>query len=379
MDYRGSSNELPAICIDNKKASFFDDAFSLSPDTGELLVHIVDVAEYLRRHPVLQQTAQERLASAFLPSGPLHMIPPLALDGMKLSTQLPNEVVTIALSIDNVSGELIGFRAFPSVIGPVFPIDVDTADELLQQIKRNEEEGRPIPKRAGFSDAIMASLRMANKLAEKLIERQPWVDEQFSQSNSVDFNLNKKTGVYQQYNIKRTAANRMVNAMLTAYSNASYEYCVSKDISVPIAWENRDKRDSSRVSRFGTQPLRSWMAQLQQKQLRAAMKVELPLSRKECALAVSYYNSNKKQISSIEKLGREIMSFESLESHCNAMAATGQNVVVTAEGLGRGGEVRIKEYKVSGVVGRTLGKGEIVKAWVKKVIPENKSIILEII
>ena len=139
MDYRWNALEHPAICIDNRRASFYDDAFSLSPETGELLVHIVDVNEYLRRYPVLQQTAQDRLASTFLPSGPLHMIPPLALDGLKLSTELPNEVITVALSLDDESGELLGFRVFPSVIGPVIPIDVETAEDIIRLA--NDDEG----------------------------------------------------------------------------------------------------------------------------------------------------------------------------------------------------------------------------------------------
>jgi hypothetical protein len=143
-------------------------------------------------------------------------------------------------------------------------------------------------------------------------------------------------------------------------------------------FENRDKQDSARVSRFGTRPLRSWIAQLQQKQLRAAMKVELPLSRKECALAVAHYNANKKQLSSLERAGRTTMSFESLESYCKSMAQSGQQAIVTAEGVGRGGEVRIKDYQVQGVVSRTLERGELLRVVVKRVVPETKSVVLEI-
>lgn len=71
----------------------------------------------LSRHPILERTAQERLISLFLPTGPLHMLPPTALETMGLSTTVPNEVVTVALSVDDKSGELYGFRVFPSVIG----------------------------------------------------------------------------------------------------------------------------------------------------------------------------------------------------------------------------------------------------------------------
>lgn len=51
-------------------------------------------------------------------------------------------------------------------------------------------------------------------------------------------------------------------------------------------------------------------------------------------------------------------------------------VILTAEGLGRGGEVKIKEYRVHGVVSRTVNKGELIKVLVKKVVPETKSVVL---
>ena len=45
----------------------------------------------------------------------------------------------------------------------------------------------------------------------------------------------------------------------------------------------------------------------QQKQLRAAMNMELPLSRAECALAVSHHNGKRRQMSSLVGRGREQM------------------------------------------------------------------------
>ena len=43
MDYRRTAQLHPALCVDAAGTSFRDDAFSLSPGTGELLVHVVDV------------------------------------------------------------------------------------------------------------------------------------------------------------------------------------------------------------------------------------------------------------------------------------------------------------------------------------------------
>lgn len=64
------------ICLDAKYTTFFDDAFSLSPATGELLIHVVDVVNLMRRQSALQVLCKDRISSQFLPSGPLHMLPP---------------------------------------------------------------------------------------------------------------------------------------------------------------------------------------------------------------------------------------------------------------------------------------------------------------
>jgi hypothetical protein len=99
IDYRGNNADHPVLCVDGKKATFLDDAFSISPETGEVLVHIIDVVGTLRRHELLQQTARERISSTYLPSGSLHMLPPQALESLKLSTKGPNEVTHVYICI----------------------------------------------------------------------------------------------------------------------------------------------------------------------------------------------------------------------------------------------------------------------------------------
>ena len=86
--------------------------------------------------------------------------------------------------------------------------------------------------------------------------------------------MNKKSGEYTQNEVEKTSGTRTLNAMLTLYSNASCSFCENRDVSVPIAWENRDRVQSNLIRRFATQPLRNWLAQLQQKQLRALAKEE---------------------------------------------------------------------------------------------------------
>lgn len=387
FDYREGSQAHPAICVDSKSASFLDDAFSLSPETGEILVHVVDVAGILRRFPVLQDTAKDRISSTFLPTGPLHMLPPAALEGLKLSTNGPNEVITVALTIDSTTGSLLGSRIFPSIIGPVAAIDVQTADEILAGVgvADMDKPGQERSSVAGYSNEMIRDLLRTNRIVSKVISAQPWVDVHFSQSTAKQVSIDKRTGVYEQSSIDKTPANRLVNALLTMYSNASFEYCASQGVNVPLAWESRDRIVPDRVRRFATQPLRNWLAQLQQKQLRAALSMELPLSRKDCAMAVSHHNSRRKQTSALRTAATKGQSlFESFEAHCARLEAyckqadSGTQPVLIAVGTGRAGVVRLKgEFNgLEGTLDRSVSVGEEVRVIVKKIVPETKTVVL---
>lgn len=109
------------------------------------------------------------------------------------------------------------------------------------------------------------------------------------------------------------------------------------------------------------------------------MNMELPLSKKECAMAVSYHNDKRKQSSAFEGKRRISMSFESFEAHCEQVLASGQQeVLVMAEGTGKGGRVRIKDYFIDGAVNSNVEKGQQVKVAVRKIVPETKTVILEL-
>ena len=181
-------------------------------------------------------------------------------------------------------------------------------------------------------------------------------------------------------------------------------YCLERGVNVPVAWENRDRANSAVVRRYATQPLRNWLAQLQQKQLRAALKLEVALQRKDCALAVAHHNNRKKQLASLQSKGRSIMAYESLEAHCASLLTSGsgqgslkaEEVVLSAEGLGRGNSVKLLDFQVVGVVrtaireedgggvgggggGGNFSKGERVKVAVMSVAPEKKQVILRLV
>jgi hypothetical protein len=377
MEYRSSTN--PPICIDSIKATFLDDAFSLSPETGEILVHVVDVMGTLRRYDALNSVAKDRLFTTFLPSGPLHMLPPQALEGLKLSSKGPNEVITCAISVDDVTGKLIGFRVFPSIIGPVFAIDSDTADDIIQMNSNGVE------KRVGYPTPVIRDLVYIQQLISKVVETNPWIDQHFSKNNDNivrNYYINKRTGVVNQDIVEKTPCNQLVNALLTLYSNATLEYVMDKNLAAPIIWENRDRVDTSLIRRFGTQPLRNWIAQLQQRQIRAALKLELPLQSSDCAIAVSYYKNKKNILNSISNNNnnKAQLAYESLESRLAAVKShdSTASIIFDAEGVGKGGLVRLVEYPLTGLVNNySFAKGEKIKVAVKSINSSARSLVLD--
>ena len=134
LDFRGAAAMHPVICLDNRRTSFFDDGFSLSPETGELLIHIADVTDAIRKFPSLANVAKERVNSVFTPQGPLHMLPPQALDALKLSSDAVNEAITVGVSVEFETGRLIGTRVFPSLIGPAINFDISTVSYTICNI-----------------------------------------------------------------------------------------------------------------------------------------------------------------------------------------------------------------------------------------------------
>jgi len=132
FDDRVDLTALPAICVDAKGVSFRDDAISIRPRsvTGrkmnasqskwELLIHIADVSDIycvsndnLQFSEILTDASRRRGFSRYdLPLGPLHLLPPIALQTLALDAKHTgnlNRCVTIWAYIDEFSGKLVDF------------------------------------------------------------------------------------------------------------------------------------------------------------------------------------------------------------------------------------------------------------------------------
>ena len=288
----------------------------------------------------------------------------------------------MGLSVDFATGRLIGCRVFPALVGPVVAMDVDTAEDLLARA----DSGAKVEAPAGYTESAVRDLVTTYQLMKRVIAAQPWIDATYSSAaagGGRETVLNKRTGTYSYGSATRTAASRMVNALLTVYSNSAAAYCATQGLPVPIAWENRDRIDSSVLRRFGTQPLRNWLAQMQQAQIRASVRMNPPLTRAECALAVSHVNNRRKQQAPQKQKSRQATDFDAFVTHCASVKrASGEEAVVEGELLGDGLSVRLTEFNVQGRLSVTpadASRGRRVRARVRRVQTDSKTVLLDLL
>jgi hypothetical protein len=335
------------LCIDSDRSVFRDDAVSLSPDTQEVLIHVVDVFGALQdvAYPRssssswmtgqgAEETESRRLTESGLPttgitgstgliksettdpavdretacreavkvlldcarhrkqsqfatgltartSRALHMLPPAALAALSLSSTAPNEVITVALKIDFARGAIRGVRVFPALIGPVYPLGVRMADEVIAGVTSA----------VGPVGAVVHDLRLLARLCDRLCAANPWL-ENHRNSNSNSNEASVITGEVQaSEETEEGGAYRVINTLLTLFAQEAHNVCLVHKVPVPVLWTNRDHHEQQRIRRFATSPLRNYVSILQQQQLLAALGRGSALTRSECAAAVKGFNS----------------------------------------------------------------------------------------
>lgn len=150
--------QLPTLCIDAKRASFRDDAIGvrLRSSTGrkvirgskwEILIHIADVSDlYVTQSSIpmldltlLRKTAENRGSSRYdLPLGPLHLMPPVALEALSLDVKQKdgvidsvNRCVSIWVYIDENTGKIIDSGIERTLIQQPIALSFQEASELL--------------------------------------------------------------------------------------------------------------------------------------------------------------------------------------------------------------------------------------------------------
>jgi exoribonuclease-2 len=125
---------LPIMTIDGPQTLDFDDALSLEKidSTYRLGVHIVDVGQYIPRGDLVDQEAQKRGSSIYMPDKTLSMLPPrLAEDICSLKAGCGRPAITLFISLDRFA-KVIDYEILPSLITVTHRLTYAQADEMAK-------------------------------------------------------------------------------------------------------------------------------------------------------------------------------------------------------------------------------------------------------
>ena len=113
-DLRG----LHMMTIDGPSTQDFDDAISITQESGHYVIgiHITDVGYFVTRNDLLDQVAQERCSSIYMPDGKISMLPPrLSEDACSLKAGQDRPAISTLVHI-TAQAEILSYEIVPSLI-----------------------------------------------------------------------------------------------------------------------------------------------------------------------------------------------------------------------------------------------------------------------
>eukprot|EP00557_Chaetoceros_sp_GSL56_P010843 CAMPEP_0176482522 /NCGR_PEP_ID=MMETSP0200_2-20121128/3420_1 /TAXON_ID=947934 /ORGANISM="Chaetoceros sp., Strain GSL56" /LENGTH=875 /DNA_ID=CAMNT_0017878843 /DNA_START=208 /DNA_END=2835 /DNA_ORIENTATION=- len=306
IEGRVDLTSLPTVSIDAKRTTFRDDALGLRrrSTTGrkvikgnkwELLIHIADVSDIYSPDPShklevdvssLKKAAEVRGMSRYdLPLGPLHLMPPIALEALAFcvnrgvqaqSTENSvNRCVTLWVYVDEKTGKVIDAGLQRSLIGKPRALTFDEASKILSSNEPNQL--------SMFLSAIEQSLSawksgyLEVNEAARMREKRMSVRELIAK-DTMDGKQMRDDGAKGSF--QRTRGHKMVDNALDLHGYVLRMLLKKTQIPVPQASGN----GVDRGGRLGTAPLRRYIDGVAQRQALSALCSYggPPLTRQEC-------------------------------------------------------------------------------------------------
>ena len=181
-DGRTDLRHLPFVTIDPKTAKDFDDAVCLIEENGKrtLWVAIADVAHYIMPETLLDEEAQARATSVYLPHAVLPMLPSRLSDNLcSLRSKVPRLAMAVSMQIEDdlTIGKVSAFESIIEVRenlsyedaldNPRFQNMMDLAEGLRQnEIRLNLNSAELRPRVDG--DEISVDVKWPNKATEMI-------------------------------------------------------------------------------------------------------------------------------------------------------------------------------------------------------------------
>jgi ribonuclease R len=234
-DYRA----LMTVTIDGLDSKDFDDAISVRKlDNGnyELLVHIADVAEYVREGSALDKEALSRGNSVYLPDRVIPMLPERLSNGeCSLNPDVERLTISCAMEIDD-EGHVVNYDISESIIKSNYRLIYDDVSDMLEN-----NNGEQINK---YFDAY-PMLKDASELYHILSRRR-------KRDGSLDFDLPESRIILNEDGepidvilSDRRVANRLIEEfMLAANRTVAEHYFWAKK---PFAYRVHEKPDTLKM------------------------------------------------------------------------------------------------------------------------------------
>jgi hypothetical protein len=315
LEGRINLTSLPTLCIDAKGTSFRDDAIGLRKrsSTGrmvieeasrwEILIHIADVSDIFGSNqsnhefiPPLREAAESRGVSRYdLPLGPLHLLPPVALESLCLTTRkladigTPNDdvnrCVTVWVYIDERNGTIIDSGVERTLISSPFALTYDDASSLIENRYKDNLSSQLTSIRAMLT-IIDRNLGLwtSNRKDIAGIKR-----EQRLQVKELVANELAGTSSYMKNNndgksFTRTRGHRLVDSALDCYGTTLNKMLSKKKVAIPRV---SGGGSADRGGRIGSAPLRRYIDGISQRQVLSVLCDwgGPPLTREECTKA----------------------------------------------------------------------------------------------
>eukprot|EP00980_Cylindrotheca_fusiformis_P010618 scaffold2362_cov109-Cylindrotheca_fusiformis.AAC.9 len=331
---RTDLTQLPCVCVDATRTTFRDDAIGIRPrsSTGrrvtdaskwEILLHIADVSDLYSPQPTmiigttaggdnekrattttaaaaaaisqqlncLREAASKRGTSRYdLPLGPLHLLPPIVLQSLSLTTlnldvtsKAPirpqqqrrrgeiNRCVTLWVYIDDKTGKLLDAGLERTLISAPLALSYPTATALLDGTLKKEDpmldKARALLRVAErnlnlWSSYHQSKHKTAQAREDRLTAREVVAKEVYGSSQSKQQRRRRRQRDDGMDGFQRSRGHRLVDSALNLYGFALNGLLQRSNAPVPhVAGNTRD-----RLGRIATAPLRRYIDGVAQRQ-----------------------------------------------------------------------------------------------------------------
>jgi RNB domain len=322
--------QLPCVSVDASRATFRDDALGvrLRASTGrflrpeaskwEILLHVADVSDIYTQHlvsedallppnvsSILREAAARRGSSRYdLPLGPLHLLPPVALQALAFpKTGGVGRSVTIWAYVDERNGAVLDCGMERTLISSPIPFSFAEATNLLEGNRGNDPATNRIQALLMVAERhlqVWQDQRLRKDVAAR--QRESRLSKRETSSKPIIRKGGRDDGVD---GFRRSRGHRLVDAALQLYSHLAIRLLREQTAPYPRAIG----ADASRGGRVGTAPLRRYIdGQTQRQMLAVLCQYGEPMDMAECQqvskMAVDAGNSIKNIRSVRSKIAR---------------------------------------------------------------------------